>query len=612
MENLTIANIALLFGALFVLIGIASSLIASRFGAPLLLVFLCLGMLAGQDGPGGIVFDDFSATYVIGSAALAIILFDGGLRTRFASFRGVLVPAGMLATVGVLITTVLTGAIASLVLGLSWIEGLLVGAVVSSTDAAAVFFLMRSKGVQLRRRVNNTLEIESATNDPAAVFLTIVLVELVLAQGFDPGWAIAGILGQQVLVGAAVGVTGGMGLAWALNRFTLPHGLHPLMAVCVAVLIFSVASVLQGSGFLAVYLAGLILGNRPVRAFPTILSFLDAATWLSQIVMFLVLGLLVTPSTLIHYALPALVVAVFLILVGRPVAVWLCLTPFGFGKREKYFISWVGLRGAVSIFLAAIPTLANVPNAAVYFNVAFFVVLVSLLVQGWSVAYMAGRLGQRSGEKAPDIKRLEIDLPGQLELEMVGYPIAENSPVLARAVFPSWMRTVLVVRNGEVLTPEAAGALQANDYAYFLAPPARVPRLDRLFAASEGGQPPALGMFSFSGQARVEDVAKLYGLHVPADLRRMTIAEAFDERFEDRVDTGDRIAIEPAFLLATGVHNDEVSAATVEFDEDEIEEIRPIRRYLDRFLVKRRKKVAPAAAIPPETAPPAPDDGIRA
>jgi cell volume regulation protein A len=608
MENLTVANIALLFGALFVLIGIASSLIASRFGAPLLLVFLCLGMVAGQDGIGGVVFDDFRGTYIIGSAALAIILFDGGMRTRFANFRGVLAPAGALATIGVLITTVLTGAIASLVLGLTWIEGMLVGAVVSSTDAAAVFFLMRSKGVKLRRRVNNTLEIESATNDPAAVFLTIVLVEILLVQGFEPGWAIAGILAQQALLGAAIGVAGGLALIWALNRFNLPHGLHPLMAVCAAVFIFAVASVLQGSGFLAVYLAGLMLGNRPVRAYPTILSFLDAATWLSQIVMFLVLGLLVTPSALFDYAIPALVISVFLIVVGRPVAVWLCLTPFGFGKREKQFISWVGLRGAVSIFLAAIPTLANVPNAAVYFNVAFFVVLVSLLVQGWSVAYMATRLGQRSGETAPDIKRLEIDLPGQLELEMVGYPITANSPVLARAVFPSWVRTVLVVRDGEVLTPEAAGPLRVGDYGYFLTPPGRVPRLDRLFAASDGAQPQALGMFSFSGDALVEDVALLYGLHVPADLRKMTIAEAFDERFEDRVDSGDRIAIEPAYLLATAVHSDEVAAATVEFDEETIRPTTPLRRYIDRLLERRRKRREARKAlekVPERDTPPA-------
>ncbi|MCC5979300.1 MAG: potassium/proton antiporter [Salinarimonas sp.] len=596
MENLAIANIALLLGALFVLIGIASSLLASRFGAPLLLIFLVLGMLAGQDGFGGIVFDDFRATYLIGSTALAIILFDGGLRTRMASFRGVLAPAAMLATIGVLVTTVATGAAATLILGLSIVEGLLVGAIVSSTDAAAVFFLMRSKGMQLRRRVNNTIEIESATNDPVAVFLTIALVEVLVLQEADTGWAFAALLLQQGVIGAALGVLGGMSLVWALNRFALPHGLHPLLAVCAAVLIFALTSVLGGSGFLAAYLAGLMLGNRPVRAFPTILSFHDAATWLSQIIMFLVLGLLATPSTLVHYAFPAILISAFLILIGRPLAVWLCLTPFGFGKREKNFISWVGLRGAVSIFLAAIPTLTEVPNAEIYFNIAFFVVLISLLVQGWSVGWMATRLGQQSGESVADPKRLEIDLPGQLELEMVGYPITENSPVLARAVYPSWMRVVMIVRNGEVLTPEAAGQLQAGDYGYFLAPPGRVPRLDRLFASGDGGKPPALGMFSFAGDALVEDVARLYGLHVPADLKKLTIADAFDERFEDRVEVGDRIAIEPAFLMATAVQNDEVAAVTVEFDDPDEKPLTPSSRIMTKLKAWRSRRALNRAA----------------
>lgn len=567
METLSIANVALLLGALFMLIGIGSSLIASRFGAPLLLVFLCIGMLAGQDGFGGIVYNDFRATFLIGSAALAVILFDGGLRTRTANFRGVLAPATLLATIGVVITTVLTGAAATLILGLSWVEGLLMGAIVSSTDAAAVFFLMRSNGVRLRRRVNNTLEIESATNDPAAVFLTIALVEFLLAQGADSGWAIVGILGQQAVIGAAIGVLGGLSLAWALNRFTLPHGLHPLMTVCAAIAIYAFAAVSGGSGFLAAYLAGLVIGNKPVRAFPTILSFLDATTWLSQIVMFLMLGLLVTPSNLVDYALPAILIAGFLILVGRPVAVWLCLTPFGFSRREKAFVSWVGLRGAVSIFLAAIPTLANIPNAEIYFNVAFFVVLVSLLVQGWSVASAATHLGQRSGDASQDPKRIEIDLPGQLELEMVGYRITSDSPVVARAVFPPWARVAMVVRDEAVLTPEEAGVLKAGDYAYFLAPPSRVPRLDRLVTSADGAQPTKLGTFTFGGDARVEDLAKLYGLHVPADLQKMTIAQAFDERFEDRVDVGDRIEIEPACLVVTAVHEDSVAAVAVEFDE---------------------------------------------
>lgn len=600
MESLAVSNVALLLGAAFVVAGIATSLVASRFGAPLLFLFLCLGMLAGQDGPGGIVFDDYRLTYIVGSLALAVILFDGGLRTRFSSFRGVLAPALALSTLGVVITAGVTGLVAGLVLGIGLVEGLLVGAIVASTDAAAVFFLMRSKGVQLRRRVANAIEIESATNDPVAVFLTIVLVELVLAPQTTGGLDVALILGQQALVGAAIGVSGGLALAFVLNRVSLPQGLHPLLVVAAAVLIFALASVLQGSGFLAAYLAGLILGNRPVRAFPTILAFHDATTWLSQIVMFLVLGLLVAPSTLIDYALPALVVAVFLIVVGRPLAVWLCLTPFGFSRREKTFVSWVGLRGAVSIFLAAIPTLADVPNAGVYFNVAFFVVLVSLLVQGWSVAWAANRLGLKVRDARPEIKRLEIDLPGQLELELVGYPVAENSPALAGAVFPSWMRTVMIVRRGEVLTPEAAGELEAGDYVYVLAPPARVGRLDRLFAGLDGASAFGVGTFSFGGDAAIEDVCTLYGLHVPADLKGLTVAQGFAERYEDRVDIGDRIAIEPAYLMATAVRDDQVSKAVVEFEEDAREGSSGIAgRVGDRvrtFFVERRRGKAEGTA----------------
>jgi cell volume regulation protein A len=320
-DSITVVNVGLMAGALLIVVGIASSLVASRFGAPLLLVFLVAGMLLGEDGPGGIAFNDYQITYLIGSLALAIILFDGGLRTKLSILRGVIVPAGLLATLGVLITAALTGIVASYLLQIQLLEGLLIGAVVASTDAAAVFFLIRAGGLQLRRRVATTLEVESATNDPVAVFLTVVLVELLLAGSHSPGWQVLGTLASQGLIGAAAGVSGGLAISWVLNRIAMPGGLHPLFVVASAVLIFGTTAVLQGSGFLAVYLAGLILGNRPVRAFPSILSFHDAATWLVQLVMFIVLGLLATPTTLLHYAVSALAIAAFLILVGRPVAV---------------------------------------------------------------------------------------------------------------------------------------------------------------------------------------------------------------------------------------------------------------------------------------------------
>ncbi|MEX2649563.1 MAG: potassium/proton antiporter, partial [Alphaproteobacteria bacterium] len=422
MAGIGLINAVVLLGALLVLAGILSSLIARRFGAPLLFVFLVIGMLAGEDGPGGILFDDYRVTYLVGSVALALILFDGGLRTKLARFRGVVAPALLLATVGVVVTATLVAALAVWVLRLSWYEGLLLGAIIGPTDVAAVFFLLHAGGLQLRPRVGSVLEIESGTNDPIAVFLVVLLTEVVLVGG-ELSWSAVDLLARQGLIGAILGLAGGFGLAWLLNRLELPVGLHPLLASAGAVLVFAAASLIDGSGFLAVYVAGLVIGNRPVRAFPAILGFHVAATWLCQIVMFLVLGLLVTPTNLIPYALPALAIALFLAVVARPVAVALCLAPFGFSAKEIGFVTWVGLRGAVSIFLAAIPTLAALPDAAVYFNVAFFVVLVSLLVQGWTIRPVARGLGVALAQSAPAVSRVALDLPGQLGREMVGYPI---------------------------------------------------------------------------------------------------------------------------------------------------------------------------------------------
>jgi potassium/hydrogen antiporter len=386
MKALFAAHATLLFGSALVLFGILSSLAASRFGVPILLVFLGMGMLAGEDGIGGIVFDNYALTYLVGSAALAIILFDGGLRTRTATVRSVLAPAGVLATLGVLATSGLTGLAAKLLLGMGWTESLLIGAIVASTDAAVVFFLLRTGGLQLRRRVGAVLEVESGTNDPFAVLLTVILVEIALA-GPTAG-EVTHILHEVVVessLGLAIGLAGGAFLILVLNRITLPAGLHPAFVVAAAVSLFAFAQTLGASGFLAAYVAGLVVGNRPVRAFGSILAFHDTATWLCQIVLFTLLGFLVTPSKIVPLLLPGIALAVFLILVGRPLAVFACLAPFRFSRREMGFISWVGLRGGVSIFLATIPVLAGLPQADRYFNVAFIVVVVSLVVQGWTI-----------------------------------------------------------------------------------------------------------------------------------------------------------------------------------------------------------------------------------
>lgn len=486
MESIEFIHLFLLFGALLVLMGILSSLVATRFGIPLLVVFLVIGMLAGEDGPGGIQFENYELTYLIGSLALAVILFDGGLRTRVSEdLHRRRIAAGLLATVGVMVTAVIVGAAASFALDLSRLEGFLLGAVVGSTDAAAVFFLLRTGGLKLRPHVASTLEIESATNDPAAVLMTLIATNALLVGADGLGWGVSLLLFWQIGVGVAFGVAGGYAISWAINRLPLPPGLHPLMVVASAVLLFALTAVCGGSGFLAVFLGGLVVGNRPTRAFANITSFHDAATWLCQMIMFIVLGLLVTPSELIEYLVPALAIGVFLMVVARPVAVWLCLLPFRYSPRETAFVSWVGLRGAVSIFLAAIPTLAQIEHADIYFNVAFVVVLLSLIVQGSTIRFAAFWLGQASPSKTQPPQRIELDLPGQLALEMVGYHIVEGCSILRGAELPQWARPVLIVRDREVLEAGRAGQLQAEDYGYFLVPPQKAHHLDAFFVSHE-------------------------------------------------------------------------------------------------------------------------------
>ncbi len=568
MDNIAIVNAILLFGAALMLVCILSSLVASRFGAPLLLVFLVIGMLTGQDGPGGVAFDNYRLTYLIGSISLAIILFDGGLRTRLSHVVGALAPAVMLATVGVLLTGGIVGLFAAWALHLQWLEGLLVGATIASTDAAAVFFLIRSSGMQLQRRVNATLEIESSTNDPVAVFLTVMLVGLVASPGEGAGLSIIGHFLQEAVIGGAAGVAGGFALAFVLNRVDLPSGLHPLFVIAFVVALFSLAAVMHGSGFLAVYLAGIVVGNKQVRALPSIIAFHDTVTWLCQIVMFIVLGMLVTPSQLMSSLLPSLAIAALLIFVGRPLAVAACLLPFGFSLKETAFVGWVGLRGAVSIFLAAIPTLAQAPNAQIYFNVAFVVVIVSLIVQGWTITPLAKRLNLAVRRTARAVHRVEIDLPGQLAQEMVGYAVTPNCPILARDSIPRWARSIMVVRDDQILDPGDAGALKAGDYAYFLAAPERVAQLDGLFAASESGRArPALGEFPLRGDTALAMLAELYGLDVAPEDRQRTVADIFASRFENEPALGDVADFGPATLIVRGVDDGKVVRAGLRIED---------------------------------------------
>jgi potassium/hydrogen antiporter len=357
----------ILLGSVLVLLSIFAGVFSARLGAPLLLVFLGLGMLAGGEGPGGILFRDFHAAYLIGSIGLAIILFDGGLRTDPTDVRRALWPSLALATIGVIVTAAIVGMAMTLLFSTSWPRGLLVGAIVSPTDAAAISALLHLRRLELRARVAATLEVESGINDPISVLLTVLLVGLLLAPAPLAESYIAALLAREVAGGAAFGLGGGYLLLALINRLEATSGLYPILALAGATALFGAAQTAGASGFLAVYLAGLIIGTHRHRATQVINQAFDAFAWLSQIVLFLMLGLLVTPSTLVPMLGPSLAVAVVLMLVARPVAVALCLLPFRYTAPEIAFISWVGLRGAVPIFLAVIPVLAGLLDAAVFF-----------------------------------------------------------------------------------------------------------------------------------------------------------------------------------------------------------------------------------------------------
>jgi cell volume regulation protein A len=561
-------NVTLLIGTALLLAGIASSLLASRFGTPLLLVFLVIGMLAGEDGPLGITFSDFRLAYLVGSIALALILFDGGLRTRSSWFRGVLAPAVLLATLGVLVTAAVTAAIAWAVVGIPPQPALLIGTIVASTDAAAVLFLLQTGGLRLRGRVRHLLEVESGTNDPVAVFLTLALVHGLTSGGAAP-LEIALELARQAVVGTFLGLGGGLVLVVAINRLPFPQGLLPPLAATGAVLLFALTALAGGSGFLAVYLAGLVVGNVRIRAGASVLDFHDAITWLCQIGMFLLLGLLVTPSRLPGVIVAGVVVALGLMLVARPLAVALCLAPFRFSWRETMFVSWVGLRGAVAVFLASVPVLVGLPGGTIYFDIAFFVVLVSLTVQGWTVAWSARRLQVTLPGTDPMPRRVELDLPGQLEQELVGYHLVKSSPYLAHRTTPGWAKLLLIVRDGQILTPEEAGPAQANDHVYLLSPPDRATLLDRLFGERTdtiADDSAFFGDFVIDGAATCGSVALFYGQTIRPDESEQTVADRFTAELGRAPLVGDRVELGALELIAREIVDGRVRRAGLRID----------------------------------------------
>jgi cell volume regulation protein A len=527
-------------------------------------------MAAGEDGPGGIRFDDFELTYVVGTLALAVIIFDGGLRTRREMFRMALGPAVTLATVGVVATAAFVGLLAAPLLGLAWFEGLLVGAIVGSTDAAATFAILRTRGAALKQRVAATLEVESASNDPMAVFLTVAMLELIAAGRRELELSLALSFVKQFAIGGALGFAGGRLLVLLINRLSLITGLYPLLAAAGGIFVFALTTALGGSGFLAIFFAGVVVGNSQLQAAQNILRVHDGLAWLAQIAMFLILGLLVTPSELVQFAWPALAIAVFLMLVARPVAVGLCLLPFRFPWREQVYIGWVGLRGAVPVILAVFPLMYGVENARLYFDIAFFVVIVSLLLQGWTVAPAARRLGLEVPPPVEPDQRITLDMPGHFEHEMVSFEVRDGSLVagreLAEVRLPDGVHVMAVLRDG---LPAALRGLRlaAGDHVYFLTRPTDVDRLGPLFdphaVPAHLDEHRYFGWFMLNGEASVGEVAAMYGLAAPAAAAGSTLHEYFSRRLHGRAGVGDSVALGAATLVVREMADGKVTRVGV-------------------------------------------------
>jgi cell volume regulation protein A len=563
----------LLLAGLLIIASILAGKLSSRIGAPLLLVFLGLGMVAGEEGLGGIVFgqapgggipiEDVRTAYLIGSAALTLILLDGGVRTERRSFRLALWPALALATIGVLVTAGITGAIAAPILGRSWLEGLLVGAIVASTDAAAVFLLLHQRGGRTSERINATLEVESGVNDPVAVFLTTSIVALLQAGANPSAMAIIADLAREMGLGAVVGIGGGFALVRLINRLELAAGLYPVLVLASGLAIFAGTQLVDGSGYLAVYLAGIIIGNAQLRAARLVSRFLDGMAWLAQIVLFVMLGFFVSPRSLLAEAVPALIVALALMFVARPAAVWLCLAPFRFTTQERAFIAWVGLRGAVPIFLAMFPLLAGLPGSSSFFNIAFIVVLASLALQGWTVTPALRWLGLELPPSADESDRLDFDLPAGHGREVAVYRVAAGALALERDFadlpMPPRGRIIAVLRDGAVQHREALDRLKPQDLVFAIVPLEHFERLDRLFRPStaSGGDP--LGDFALDAMATVGELADLYGLPAPPTERGKPLAAFVQGRLHRTPTIGDRVHFGAVDLVVRAVDDNEIT-----------------------------------------------------
>lgn len=569
---------------LFLLIGVMlfasvmASRISARLGMPLLLLFIMLGMLAGEEGLLGIQFNDVDLAMKIGNGALAVILLDGGLRTQASTLYVAAKPAAALATWGVVATTLVLGVFATWLFSVDWIIGMLLAAVVGSTDAAAVFSLLRNSGVRLNERVQSTLEIESGANDPMAVLMVIMLIEIYQSNGQTDGWSYAVMMVQQMGVGALVGLLGGLWLSRMLKRLRLADGLYAMLTVSGGLIVFALTSLLGGSGFLSIYLTGIVIGNRRSHAIEHVLHVMDGLAWLSQAGLFVVLGLLVNPTMLAVHPKESLALALVLMLVARPFAVFTSLWYFRFNWREMLYMSWVGLRGGVPVVLAMYPMMLNVEHrqAMMIFEVAFSVVVLSLLLQGSTIAKVARLLNMVVPPKPGPVDRREIWVSKDTALELVEYQVGANAraagnypEAFVRQETGDDVHFAAALRGSKMLG--RTQKLQAGDHVWLIAPESAIASLNPAFAANDAeemAQTAAFfGEFTLDASHGAAQVADVYGLQLAPEERGLSLAEFFVRRLERPPVEGDRISVGVFEMTARVVERGQVAQVGLKFSE---------------------------------------------
>ena len=464
----------LLIGAILLFFSIIAGKAGFRFGVPVLLLFLGVGMLFGSDGLG-IQFNNPAGAQFIGMIALSIILFSGGMDTKYTEIKPILGQGVILATLGVAATTAITGLFIFWISGfseftsLTLIEALLMAAVMSSTDSASVFSILRSKKQGLKEKLRPMLELESGSNDPMAYMLTILLIQIIQTPAGETNiWYSIMMFFVQMSVGAVAGFLLGKVAIWVMNRLNMDNqSLYPILLVAFVFFIFSVTELVKGNGYLAVYMAGLVVGNHKMQHQKSVMTFFDGFTWLFQIVMFLTLGLLVNPSDLIPVAGLGLLVGVFMIIFARPISVFLCLLPFRkMSGKAKLYVSWVGLRGAVPIIFATYPLIAQIPQASLIFNVVFFITILSLLIQGTTVSYMAKLLGLTEKEKENKSNfgmELSEDIKSAMSEIMVEPSLLEHGNRLMDLTLPDNTLVVMVKREDSFFIPKGKTKLKPGD-----------------------------------------------------------------------------------------------------------------------------------------------------